>query len=29
MYNKILVPVDGSSPSNAALREAIKITRLD
>jgi nucleotide-binding universal stress UspA family protein len=26
MYNKILVPVDGSGPSNAALREAIKIT---
>jgi nucleotide-binding universal stress UspA family protein len=26
MYNNILVPVDGSSPSNAALREVIKIT---
>jgi nucleotide-binding universal stress UspA family protein len=26
MYDKILVPVDGSSPSNAALREVIKIT---
>jgi nucleotide-binding universal stress UspA family protein len=25
MYNNILVPVDGSGPSNAALREVIKI----
>jgi nucleotide-binding universal stress UspA family protein len=26
MYKKTSVPVDGSGPSNAALREAIKIT---